>query len=156
MRTLEKLTIKNFKSIREQTLELGKLNVFIGGNGVGKSNLIQVFRFLREIAQQNLGNYSLSKGVDALLHFSRKKSRFMEFYVEFGEGDLSNAYRVHLMPTDEGTLAVSQETAYFHDRSKYSSPKEDFINLGSKESVLGTIKTGISSYVKRDLDTYRI
>jgi hypothetical protein len=37
MRTLEKLTIKNFKSIREQTLALGKLNVFIGGNGAGKS-----------------------------------------------------------------------------------------------------------------------
>ena len=36
MRTLEKLTIKNFKSIREQTLALGRLNVFIGGNGVGK------------------------------------------------------------------------------------------------------------------------
>jgi len=36
MRTLEKLTIKNFKSIREQTLELGRLNVFIGGNGAGK------------------------------------------------------------------------------------------------------------------------
>jgi predicted ATPase len=33
MRTLDKLTIKNFKSIREQTLALGPLNVFIGGNG---------------------------------------------------------------------------------------------------------------------------
>lgn len=33
MRTLEKLTIKNFKSIREQTLAQRPLNVFIGGNG---------------------------------------------------------------------------------------------------------------------------
>ena len=155
MRTLEKLTIKNFKSIREQTLELGRLNVFIGANGAGKSNLIQVFRFLREIAQQNLGNYSLTKGIDALLHFGRKNSRFMEFYVEFGEGDLSNAYRVHLMPADDGTLVVSQETVYFHDRSKWPSPKDEYINLGSKESVLGTVKIGIASYVKRDLDTYR-
>ncbi len=36
MRTLENLTIKGFKSIREQTLELGSLNVFIGGNGAGE------------------------------------------------------------------------------------------------------------------------
>ena len=49
MRTLEKLTIKNFKSIREQTLALGRLNVLIGANGSGKSNLIEAFRFLREI-----------------------------------------------------------------------------------------------------------
>lgn len=155
MRTLENLTIKNFKSIRDQKLELGKLNVFIGGNGAGKSNLIQVFRFLREIARQNLGGYSLSKGVDALLHFGRKKSRFMEFYVEFGEGCFSNAYRIHLMPTDEGTLAVSQETVYFHDRNKWPNPADEIINVGSKESALGTAKTGIASYVKRDLDTYR-
>src|SRR6266478_1165542 len=57
MRTLEKLTIKNFKSIREQTLALGRLNVFIGGNGAGKSNLIEAFRFLREIVNQNLAGY---------------------------------------------------------------------------------------------------
>jgi len=43
MRTLEKLTIKNFKSIREQIIEPGLLNIFIGGNGAGKSNLIEVF-----------------------------------------------------------------------------------------------------------------
>ena len=54
MRKLEKLTIPGFKSIREQVLELGALNVFIGSNGAGKSNLVEVFRFLREIVNQNL------------------------------------------------------------------------------------------------------
>ena len=38
MRMLENLIIKNFKSIRDQTLALGSLNIFIGGNGAGKSN----------------------------------------------------------------------------------------------------------------------
>ncbi len=156
MRTLEKLTIKNFKSIREQTLALGKLNIFIGGNGAGKSNLIQAFRLLREISQQNLASYSLARGVEGLLHFGRKQSRFMELYVEFGEGGLSNAYRVNLAPSDEGTLVVGQETVYFHDRAKWPTPTNEVINSGSKESVLGTIKTGIASYVKRDLDTYRV
>ena len=58
MRTLEKLTIKGFKSIREQTLELKSLNVFIGGNGVGKSNLIGVFSFLQAIVEQKLAKYT--------------------------------------------------------------------------------------------------
>ena len=75
MRTLEKLTIKNFKSIREQTLELGRLNVFIGGNGAGKSNLIGAFRFLREIVNQNLAVYVGTKGpADSFLFFGRKQS----------------------------------------------------------------------------------
>lgn len=155
MRTLEKLTIKNLKSIREQTLALGRLNVFIGGNGAGKSNLIQAFRLLREISQQNLAAYSLARGVEGLLHFGRKKSRFIELYVEFGEGKLSNAYRVNLVPSDEGSLVIGRESVYFHDRAKWPTPTGDVINSGSKESVLGTVKTGITRYVKRDLDTYR-
>ena len=73
MRVLEQITIKNFKSIREQKLALGPLNVFIGGNGAGKSNLIEVFRFLREIVNQNLAGYvALKGGADALLYFGRR------------------------------------------------------------------------------------
>ena len=62
MRMLEHLIIKNFKSIRDQTLALGALNIFIGANGAGKSNLIQVFRFLREIVSQRLAKYTAIKG----------------------------------------------------------------------------------------------
>src|SRR5438105_3251307 len=108
MRTLEKLTIKNFKSIREQALELGRLNVFIGANGAGKSNLIEVFRFLREIVNQNLAGYTGMKGgADALLYFGRKRSPQMSFRLEFGEGDTSNAYSVDLRATDEDSLMIS-------------------------------------------------
>ena len=62
MRKLETLTIQNFKSIRKQKLQLNMLNVFIGSNGSGKSNLIEVFRFLREIVNQNLAGYTAKKG----------------------------------------------------------------------------------------------
>src|ERR1043166_4192125 len=108
MRGLEKLIIKNFKSIREQSLELERLNVLIGANGAGKSNLIQVFQFLREIQQRNLATYSLQRGADSLLYFGRKTSRFMEFYLEFSEDDISQTYRIRLSPTDEGALIVDQ------------------------------------------------
>lgn len=63
MRTLETLAIRNFKSIRDQTLRLGALNIFIGGNGSGKSNLIEVFRFLREIVEQRLAMYWASSSL---------------------------------------------------------------------------------------------
>ena len=156
MRTLEKLTIRNFKSIREQTLALGKLNVFIGGNGAGKSNLIQSFRLLQSIAQGSLASYSLARGVDSLLRLGRKTSRFIGFQIEFGEESLSNGYSVTLHPNDQGALVVGQEIAYFHDRARDSKPMMEIINHGSAESVLGLSKTGVASYVKHDLETYRI
>ena len=52
---LHSIRIQGFKSISDQTLEFNPLNVFIGGNGAGKSNLIGVFNFLNRI--YNLTGY---------------------------------------------------------------------------------------------------
>ncbi len=38
---LQEITIKNFKSIADDTIELGRVNVFIGENGCGKSNIFE-------------------------------------------------------------------------------------------------------------------
>jgi len=157
MRTLEKLTIKGFKSIREQTLALERLNVFIGGNGVGKSNLVQVFRFLREILNKNLAGYTLTKGgADTLLHFGRKRSPEMSFHLEFGEGDISNAYRVSLRGTDDSGLIIAEETAYYHEKEKYPRPYDHTIAINTKESKLKQDTHISTRQVRHDLESYRV
>ena len=144
MRTLDKLTIRNFKSIREQTLEFGRLNIFIGANGAGKSNLIQVFRFLREIQQQNLATYSLQRGADSLLYFGRKTSRDMEFSLEFSEDEVSDGYHLTLEPTDEGTLMVAGQAFFFHDRKRFPHPGSESLNMGGSREI-GVVSSNIAS-----------
>lgn len=157
MRTLEKLTIKNFKSIREQTLALGRLNVFIGGNGAGKSNLIGAFRFLREIVNQNLAGYvGMKGGADTLLYFGKKKSPEMSFDLEFGEGDTANGYSVQLRSTDEDSLVIVWETALYHERKKYPKPFSLPISSSSKESKLKETGHICAREVMSDLDSYRV
>lgn len=51
---LSHLQLKNFKSLRNVDLALGKLNILIGPNGAGKSNLIKFFQLLREAANERL------------------------------------------------------------------------------------------------------
>lgn len=46
MPKLNRITIKGFRSIKEATLEIGPLNVLIGANGAGKSNLIAFFKLI--------------------------------------------------------------------------------------------------------------
>src|ERR1700675_4788407 len=100
MRTLETLTIRNFKSIRDQTLKLGPLNIFIGGNGSGKSNLIEVFRFLPAIVEQRLAMYTAIKGgADSLLYFGLRQSPDMTIELTFADRETSDGYRVHLVGT---------------------------------------------------------
>lgn len=124
MRTLEKLTIKGFKSIREQTLELDRLNVFIGGNGVGKSNLIGVFQFLHEVINQRLGKYAATRGgADSVLHFGRKTTKRLEFILEFGRGDEATSYVLEIEGTEDSGLVISKEIASWKSRGPTVSGK---------------------------------
>lgn len=51
---IRRIRVRNFKSFADMDLELGRFNVMIGANASGKSNLVQVFRFLRDIRQGGL------------------------------------------------------------------------------------------------------
>lgn len=59
MPKLMRIEIKGFRSIKEMTLELRPLNVLIGANGAGKSNLIAFFKMVNELMagrlQQHIG-----------------------------------------------------------------------------------------------------
>ena len=157
MRKLETLTVENFKSIRKQTLRLGALNVFIGGNGSGKSNLIEVFRFLREIVNQNLAAYTLRKGgADTLLYFGRRTSRSMSFHLEFSEGrSTSNAYSVTLTGTDDDSLVIAHETAHYHDK-RYVRPFNESVAVQTRESNLREHGHISARQVLHDLESYRV
>ena len=43
---LTRIDIRGYRSVRDETVELGDLNVFIGGNASGKSTILDTLRFL--------------------------------------------------------------------------------------------------------------
>jgi predicted ATPase len=47
--SLKKVFIKNFKSLHDCEIDIGKMNVAVGANASGKSNLIEAFRLLKKI-----------------------------------------------------------------------------------------------------------
>jgi predicted ATPase len=51
---ISKLEIKGFKSLVDVSIELGAVNVFIGANGSGKSNLLEAVGFLSSILEGSL------------------------------------------------------------------------------------------------------
>lgn len=137
MRTLETLSIRNFKSIRDQTLRLDPLNVFIGGNGSGKSNLLQVFRLLHEIANQNLAGYTaVAGGADSLLHFGRKASPTMSLRLELAEDERWREYDVALRGTASDDLIVGGEMVSSHQRDRYPHPFSHSTASEERESGL--------------------
>lgn len=57
----EKLIIKNFKSITEQEVDLGRVNVLIGANGVGKSNVLEAIAMVAANNQYEIDLNKLSQ-----------------------------------------------------------------------------------------------
>ena len=64
---IKKIKISNFKSFKNLEIELDKFNVLIGANASGKSNFIQIFKFLRDISNHGLDNaISMQGGIEYL------------------------------------------------------------------------------------------
>ncbi len=130
--TIKQVTIKGFKSIKLlDKFYFGQLNILIGANGVGKSNLISYFRMISEMAQSRLQNWTNIQGSsDRILSYGLKETKKLESFIEFG----INGYEFILEPTNDGGFTFSSEKLFF-DGPKYG-PK--WINLGSghKEALL--------------------
>lgn len=157
MSKLYKLHVQGFKSIRDQTLEFGPLNVFIGGNGVGKSNLVGVFQFLHRVAQQQLQNYTgEAGGANAILHFGRKKTEKLRLEVEFQDGSDANIYEFDLKPTNDDRFIFEREATYYWDKAQYKSPYNDLSWEGHVEARVAESDRRVAKYIRRHLDSYRI
>jgi predicted ATPase len=154
---LHSLEIRGFRSINDQTLELNPLNVFIGGNGSGKSNLIGVFQFLSRLTRQELALYTgQSGGANSILHFGRSRTEKLFVKMVFSERLNKNIYEFTLQPTDNDGFFFESEATYFWDTSQYSAPYRAGSWSGNSEAQVTTSNHGVSKYVKRHLDSYRI
>ena len=63
------LTVSNFKSFKQLDLNLGRFNVVIGANASGKSNFVEIFRFLKALEREDLNDaVSLHGGRESILN----------------------------------------------------------------------------------------
>lgn len=144
MHRLLQLSIEGYKSIANQTLDLGRLNVLIGGNGVGKSNLISVFSLLRAMAdtQEELERFvSTAGGANAILHFGRKKTERIRIHVVSGKEDspssTHNTYQAELTPTDldDFHYEAGGMVGGPHDPAIGSAGHQADVSVGRREAV---------------------
>ena len=60
---IERLTVRTFKSLENVTVDLGLVNVFIGANGSGKSNLLEALGVLSAAADGKVDDMALDDTV---------------------------------------------------------------------------------------------
>ena len=112
--SLNRITIRGFKSIRAlKDFNLKDLNIFVGANGTGKSNLISFFRMLQALIEGSLSDYVRDNGgISDLLYNGRKTTKQMEFETRFG----SRGYRFRIKPGPREGFALTDEAPVLRTR----------------------------------------
>lgn len=97
---IDSIQVEGFKSIRSQSVSLHPMNIIIGGNGVGKSNFLSIFEFLRMIIQLRDFEYSYSSDSERLLYMGRKTTDKVRFSFHF-DGDWLNMLSIELKDVND-------------------------------------------------------
>jgi predicted ATPase len=132
--SIDRMTLKGFKSIESlEDFELNSLNVLIGANGSGKSNLVSFFTFLREMVEGRLEKtVNLAGRADALLFLGPKTTTKIECSLRFGD----NGYHFILERTSDGRLIFDDERILYFATHGRGYPVDRSIGSGQSESKL--------------------
>lgn len=115
---LDEISISGYKSIKKlENFPLRNINILIGANGAGKSNLISVFRLINHIYNQQLQAYTKIKNIDSLFYFGTKNTDTISFDFKFNNGN--NHYMINLKSTDDNKILVDNDYLTFIGASKY-------------------------------------
>jgi predicted ATPase len=132
MSKLNRIQLSGFKSLSKIDLELRPLNLLIGANGAGKSNFIDFFRFMHQLAQQDLQFYLARQGgSERFLHFGRQCTEAIEIGLWFDV----NHYTCTLVPEQTEKLLFQQESCQRMTEAQ-NEPSHQLANRGDKESGL--------------------
>ena len=134
---LRRAILNGFKSIKAMDLELHALNILIGANGAGKSNLVSFFKMLNEMMAGRLQQYiGMSGRAQSLLHFGPKVTPQMEARLEFEVANGMDAYDMRLFHAAGDTLVYAEETLSFL-QTGFTSPKVVQLGAGHQETRIG-------------------
>lgn len=104
---MQHLELKGYKSIRSIKLKLNSVNILIGANGSGKTNLLSFFEFLRHLYHQKLQEYvGLRGGIEKFLHHSNLPSN--EIYACLTSKNNRNDYAFSISKADD-SFVISKE-----------------------------------------------
>ncbi len=82
---IEKLKIKNFKSIGDLEIDCRRVNVFIGEPNIGKSNILEVIGLLSHVVYGSISDFVRMESLLDLFYY-KNVSRIIE--IRFDNGNL--------------------------------------------------------------------
>jgi len=117
---LSRIRIENYKSIKKCDIQLNKLNLLIGANGTGKTNILSAISYFYD-------NLTTKRIDDEIFDLNNKYSNQVKITLYF---DLSEFYKITRSNNDVYSRFIEDE----EDKSKYQSYYDSIIDLIASRS----------------------
>lgn len=132
----------NFKSFKEIDVDLKNFNVIIGSNASGKSNFVQLLKFLKDIDEYDLRNaISIQGGVEYLrnIQLNKSKNLFIELTVDTPMSAILDENKgIRIYRTIYGfEIEFTKEKPGFHVINDYLSYDISFHEIDHEKDKLG-------------------
>jgi predicted ATPase len=138
---LKRVVIKGYKSIafdKPVELSLDAVNILLGANGAGKSNIISFFKMLSYMMSKSFARYVEMAGTaNSLLHYGAKRTPILEGNLTFSDERNSaiDTYRFRLANAAPDRLIITAETVQWHKKGE-ETPCDVVLESNFKESSL--------------------
>ena len=144
---VDRIDIKNFKSIAQAYMPLGRVNVFIGANGSGKSNILEAVGMAAAIRN---GEVALDSLVQRGVRIARPDLMINSFY-----GQLSS--RLIRVSFHEGETMASYDIQRLKDSDIYAPWLVSGVSVHQEEEEMKILEEKIYRYAiySPDIDALR-
>ena len=176
---IKMIHISNFKSFDDETIYFDRLNVLVGANAAGKSNVISLFRFFTNIINYGIDDaISMLGGMEYILNASIEKSKplYMKIEISFSDEKWSRPfdikkdefvridglqYEFEITPHKRGsgyriTKDILNVSYIPYNRREKNSTEERKYTVTYKKDKNGKTDYDVGEYEKEDLTEEQI
>ncbi len=147
---LKEVVIKGYKSVafdNPVTLSIGAVNILLGANGAGKSNIISFFKMLSYMMSRSFARYVEMAGTaNSLLHYGAKQTPFLEGNLTFSDDNSIDTYQFKLTKAAPDRLIITEETVQWYRKGE-DKPYDVVLEPNFKESSLADSKDSVAKSI---------
>ncbi len=122
--------IQHYRSLSDIRLEdLGSLTLLVGSNAVGKSNIVDAFRFMRDMVVDGLDHAISSRGgIEVIRQYSPTRPFNVGIRIEFEQnfesfGVRNSFYEIKIASLEGGNYRVEKEDAqWYEEEGRFVKP----------------------------------
>lgn len=137
---LQRVQIRNYKSIADCDVQLGRLTLLVGRNGAGKSNFLDALRFVSDSLETSLDHALKSRGgVAAVRRISTGHPRNVQIELQFELQDQQGKYGFELRSESKGGFSVREERLQLKHFIGRGEHKYQVVRGQVKEATVDTL-----------------